>query len=238
MPATRPRLLVVEDEAHLQRGLKLNFELDGYRVDVAASARQAGALMLQAGPFDAVVLDVMLPDRDGFDFCRSLRDAGDFTPVLMLTARDATEDRVQGLQAGADDYLTKPFELAELLARVRSLLRRRGWERRQQDHSVPRLQLGQVEVDFEAREARRGDALLHFTKLEFDLLHYFALHPGRVIAREELLSEVWKLDGHANARMVDNFIVRLRRHFEADPSQPCHFVSVRGSGYKFMPPDT
>jgi len=234
-----PRLLVVEDEQNLAAGLKLNFELEGYSVDMAASARRAGEYLLQARGYDAIILDVMLPDMTGFELCRKLRDAGNFTPVLMLTAMDSTEDRVAGLEVGADDYLTKPFELMELLARVRSLLRRRSWERQHSPRPGAKpsatIVFGGANIDCERQEARMNGAEVKLTRLEFDLLRYFADHPGRVLTRQELQERVWKLANYPNTRMVDNFIMRLRRHFEPDPSAPAHFVSVRGSGYKFVP---
>jgi DNA-binding response OmpR family regulator len=231
------RILVVEDERHIAAGLKLNFELEGYDVDVVGSAREAAARILGDADYDAIILDVMLPDTDGFSLCRRLRDAGDFTPVLMLTARGQTEDRVRGLEAGADDYLVKPFELGELLARLRSLLRRRTWERETQVNGGggQPVRIGAVDVDFDAHEARRGDEPVHLTRLELELLRYFVENPGRVLSRQELQENVWKLAAYPNSRMVDNFILRLRKQFEPDPAQPRHFVSVRGSGYKFVP---
>jgi len=235
--APNPRLLVVEDEQHLAAGLKLNFELEGYVVDMAASARRAGEFLLQAPSYDAIILDVMLPDMTGFELCRKLRDSGNYTPVLMLTAMDSTEDRVTGLEVGADDYLTKPFELTELLARVRSLLRRRSWERQHppRPDAPATICFGGANIDCERQEARMNGAEVKLTRLEFDLLRYFADHPGRVLTRQELQERVWKLANYPNTRMVDNFIMRLRRHFEPDPTAPAHFVSVRGSGYKFVP---
>ncbi len=227
-----PRVLVVEDEAHLAAGLKLNLELEGFGVDVATRAREASELMLGAR-YDAIILDVMLPDVDGFTLCKRLRNAGNRTPVIMLTARGAASDRVTGLDAGADDYLSKPFELAELLARLRSLLRRRQWD------EAPRLApavltFGEVRVDFDTHEVTvRGEGR-ELTQLELDLVRYFARNQGRVLSRDELLEQVWKLRNYPNTRTVDNFIVRLRRHFEEDPARPKHFLSVRGAGYKFV----
>lgn len=238
MSPVQHRLLVVEDEQHLAAGLKLNFELEGYVVDMAASARKAGELLLQARGYDAIILDVMLPDATGFELCRRLREGGNFTPVLMLTAMDSTEDRVLGLEVGADDYLIKPFELSELLARVRSLLRRRSWERQQPVREVQtaaKIVFGRAEIDNERQEATMNGQEVKLTRLEFDLLRYFADHAGRVIPRQELQEQVWKLANYPNTRMVDNFIMRLRRHFEPDPAAPVHFVSARGSGYKFVP---
>ena len=238
MTTLSPRLLVVEDEQHLAVGLKLNFELEGYAVDMAPTARKAGECLLQRPGYDAIILDVMLPDMTGFDLCRKLRDSGNFTPVLMLTALDSTRDRVTGLEVGADDYLAKPFELTELLARVRSLLRRRSWERQkapERGGTGPVISFGGAAVDCERQEARMNGQEVKLTRLEFDLVRYFADHAGRVLSRQELQEQVWKLANYPNTRMVDNFIMRLRRHFERDPSAPAHFVSVRGSGYKFVP---
>jgi DNA-binding response OmpR family regulator len=236
--ADRQRLLVVEDEEHLAPGLKLNLELEGYEVEVASTAREAGEALLDPRAYDAIVLDVMLPDLDGFELCRRLRESGNYLPVVMLTARSAAEDRVRGLEVGADDYLVKPFDLNELLARLRSMLRRRAWEadrRRKGTPSTTAITLGPARVDFESHEVVRDGAPIKLTRLELDLLRYFVEHPGKVLSREHLLEEVWKLHGYSTARTVDNFVFRLRRHFEEDPQSPRHFLSVRGAGYKFVP---
>ena len=236
MSEAKPKMLLVEDEDHLAAGLKLNFELEGFEVDIARTGREAGALLLQPD-YDIMVLDVMLPDITGLTLCRSIRDSGNTTPILMLTAKASLDDRVDGLNAGADDYLTKPFELEELLARVRSMLRRAEWEKREEPRPVtPSVRLGDATVDFERHTAERNGQPLHLTKLEFDLLRYFLDNPERVLSREELQQEVWKLRDYPNRRMVDNFIMRLRRHFEKHPQSPKLFVSVRGAGYKFVPP--
>jgi DNA-binding response OmpR family regulator len=236
---TIPRILIVEDEDHLATGLKLNLELEGYAAEVASTAREAAELLLDASRFDAIVLDVMLPDFDGFALCARLRQSGNFTPVIMLTARAAAEDRVRGLEAGADDYLLKPFDLNELLARVRSQLRRRQWEKRgvARDTGIAPsvVTIGEAQVDFAAHEVVVRGEPLKLTRLEIDLLRYFVEHPGKVLSRDTLLEEVWKLRNYSTARTVDNFISRLRRHFEPDPQEPRHFVSVRGAGYKFVP---
>lgn len=235
---SRQRLLVVEDEENLAAGLKLNLELDGYRVDVARTAREAGVRLLEPEGFDAIVLDVMLPDLDGFQLCKSLRDAGNYVPVIMLTARSSAEDRVRGLESGADDYMVKPFELSELLARVRSMLRRRRWERRDEPTPTGGSKLrfgGRVEIDFDTFQVVVDGEPIRLTRLEIDLVRYFADRPGRVLSREELLENVWKLRNWQHTRTVDNFLSRLRRHFERDPASPEHFVSVRGAGYKFVP---
>ena len=229
------RLLIVEDEDHLAAGLKLNLELEGYRVDVAANAKEAGQRLLDPAGYDAIVLDVMLPDVNGFDLCRKFREAGNFIPVIMLTARSSPEDRVLGLEAGADDYLVKPFELDELLARVRSVLRRQRWEQSAPNHTkAATLSFGNAEINFDTHEVSVSGESVQLTQLELDLLRYFAENAGRVLSRTELLERVWKLRNYGNTRTVDNFISRLRRRFEEDPSSPTHFLSVRGAGYKFV----
>ncbi len=234
--ALRASVLVVEDEAHLAAGLKLNFELDGYRVVLARSLREAGAQLVQSAPIDLILLDVMLPDGDGYSFCKQLRDTGHYLPVIMLTARSAAEDRVRGLDSGADDYMPKPFDLPELLARVRSALRRSGW--RQSDPTADgqqaTLRFGEAVIHFDTHEATAFGKPVRLTQLELDLLRYFAQHPGRVLSREELLERVWNLRNAPNTRSVDNFIVRLRKYFEREPDKPVHFVSHRGSGYRFV----
>jgi DNA-binding response OmpR family regulator len=235
--ASQSRILVVEDESHIAAGLKLNLELEGYEVEVARTVRETAGHLVQGNTFDLIILDVMLPDGDGFSLCRRLREAGDYTPVIMLTARNSADDRVRGLNTGADDYLAKPFELAELLARVRSSLRRRGWEARDTSSDSGRgvLRFGQASINFDTHEATAFDKPVRLTQLELDLLYYFSLQPNRVLTREDLLEQVWKLRNAPNTRSVDNFIVRLRRYFEPSPDKPIYFVSHRGAGYKFVP---
>lgn len=235
--ALRATVLVVEDEAHLAAGLRLNLELDGYQVVTARSLRDAAAALLQQGSIDLILLDVMLPDGDGYSFCRQLRDSGQYMPVIMLTARSAAEDRVRGLDSGADDYMPKPFDLTELLARVRSALRRSGW--RQQDTPVESssgvLRFGEASINFDTHEASMAGKPVRLTQLELDLVQYFARHPGRVLSREELLEQVWNLRNAPNTRSVDNFIARLRKCFEPLPDKPVYFLSHRGAGYRFVP---
>ncbi len=232
------RLLVVEDESHLATGLKLNFEFEGYEVDIAATGREALTRLARPDPYAAIILDVTLPDTDGFSMCKRLRQAGDFTPVIMLTARSLAEDRVTGLESGADDYLTKPFDLDELLARVRSLLRRQQWEKGPSGRpQTSQLSFGRARVDFDTHEVTVDGQALSLTQLELALLHYLAANAGLVVSRAELLEKVWKLRNYPNTRTVDNFMLRLRRHFEPNPARPVHFLSVRGAGYKFDPGD-
>jgi DNA-binding response OmpR family regulator len=227
------RILIVEDEAHLASVLHLNLSLEGYAPEVAPSARDAGRKLLDPLGFSLIVLDVMLPDIDGMTFCAQLRAAGNFTPVLMLTARASPADRVRGLEAGADDYLPKPFDLAELLARVRSLLRRSRWRVSEPPAAAETLTFGAVRVDFAAHTVTVAGEPVTLTRLELDLLRYLAARAGRVVSREDLLTEVWQVDRHTNTRTVDNFVARLRKLLEADPKNPRHLVSVRGTGYKF-----
>jgi DNA-binding response OmpR family regulator len=236
-PEEKIRLLVVEDESHLAAGLKLNLELEGFEVDVAETARQAGQFLVRPQVYGAIVLDVMLPDFDGFELCEKLRSADNFIPVIMLTARSSPHDRVRGLEAGADDYLVKPFELSELLARIRSLLRRRRWESdsTRKDTDVATLQFGAVRIDFDSHEARVDGKPIQLTQLEYALLRYFAEHPDRVLSRDELLENVWQLRNYPNTRTVDNFVLRLRKYFEPDAARPVYFLSIRGLGYRFCP---
>jgi DNA-binding response OmpR family regulator len=233
----RATVMVVEDEAHLAAGLKLNLELDGYRVVIARSIREATARLVESAPIDLILLDVMLPDGDGNSFCRQLREAGQYMPVIMLTARSAAEERVRGLDSGADDYMPKPFELPELLARVRSALRRSGWRQSDAPSEAVRgiLRFGSAEINFDTHEATASGKPVRLTQLELDLVHYFSQHPGRVLSREELLERVWKLRNAPTTRSVDNFIVRLRRYFEPKPDQPVYFLAHRGAGYRFVP---
>ena len=233
----KTRLLVVEDESHLAAGLKLNLELEGYEVDVADTARRAREFLVRPQVYGAIVLDVMLPDLDGFDLCEKLRAAGNYTPVIMLTARNSPHDRARGLESGADDYLVKPFDLSELLARLRSLLRRRGWESDPTTRSAGSalLQFGNARVDFDLHEVTVSGRPLHLTQLELALLRYFADHPDRPLSREELFEKVWQLRNYPNNRTVDNFVLRLRKYFEPTPARPIHFLSIRGRGYRFCP---
>jgi two-component system, OmpR family, alkaline phosphatase synthesis response regulator PhoP len=230
------RLLVVEDEEHLAFSLQFNFEAEGYAVTVATCLRDARGHLADAS-YDLIVLDMMLPDGLGIDLCRELRVGGDHTPVLFLTAKGAPDDVVAGLDAGADDYVTKPFVLVELLTRVAAMLRRQRW-----NDSAPAA--GGVDVfefgsgnrvDFSTHEATAHGQPVSLTDLELRLLRFFSERQSLVVSRQELLEDVWGLAGDTNTRTVDNFLVRLRRLFEVDPSRPAHFVTVRGVGYRFVP---
>lgn len=237
-PSPRPSILLVEDEAHLGRAIKLNLELEGFEVALAIDGKDALRQLLRVEPYQAMILDVQLPDTDGFALCSKIRESGIFTPVIMLTVRSRPEDRVRGLEAGADDYLTKPFELSELLARVRAQLRRQAWARVDPQDKAERprvIRFGAAVVDLDTHAVEVEGEPRSLTALELELLAYFAAHPGRILSRKELLAEVWGLTGRQETRTVDNFVARLRKHFERDPAEPAHFLSHRGAGYRFEP---
>src|SRR5580704_269144 len=224
------RVLVVEDEQHLADGLRFNLEAEGYQVAVVESG-EAALESVQAAPFDVVVLDVMLPGKDGFTVMSEMRQSGHFVPTLMLTARGHAEDVLKGFAAGADDYLTKPFELAILIARIRGLLRRKDWLRAV---SKDTFVFGNKSVDFNRGELRVGDQMFPLTVMEANVLRYLIQHEGQHVARKALLSDVWGLHEDTDTRAIDNFIVRLRRYIEDDPTRPRHLVTVRGVGYRFV----
>jgi len=226
------RVLLVEDEAHLAQGIQFNLELEGYDVEVVGEGTEALQRLLGAGEgaYDLVVLDVMLPGMDGFEVAHRLRQAGQFTPVLMLTAKSLPGDVVNGLEAGADDYLAKPFDLPVLLARVKGLIRRRDWARGVGELESARI--GGAEVDFRTFEIRRGGATARLTLLEAMLLKLLVQNAGRIVSKAEILEKVWNVSPDTETRAVDNFIVRLRRHLEADPRFPKHLTTVRGAGYR------
>jgi len=230
-----PRVLVVEDEAHLAAGIKFNLEVEGYEVEVVDDGTRALGRLVSPPPpaevFDLVVLDVMLPGVDGFALAARMREAGNFTPVLMLTAKSLPEDVVYGLEQGADDYLAKPFELSVLLARIKGLLRRREWARGGQD-AMGTVRVGGAEVDFRSFEVRVGGDVHRLTLLETMLLKHLVQNAGRVVSKGEILERVWNLSPETETRAVDNFVVRLRRYLEPNPRFPKHLHTVRGAGYR------
>lgn len=228
------RILVVEDEAHLADGLRFNLEAEGHEVDVDGDGQQAlDRLLENRSRYDAVVLDVMLPGKDGFAVVKQLRTEGHYVPVLMLTARSRPEDVLLGFEAGADDYLPKPFELQILMARLRSLLRRREWLK-QPPHEHEQVVFAGKKLDLEAFELQVGDQTYQLTQMECDLLQYLVKNAGRAVSRKSILEDVWDLHEDTDTRAIDNFIVRLRRYLEVDPTKPKHLVTVRGVGYKFV----
>ena len=244
------RILIVEDEHHLAQGLSFNLEADGHEVVLAADGEMAlQRLFGTPGRFDAIILDVMLPGRDGFQVASELRRSGDFVPILMLTARGRAEDILKGFESGADDYLPKPFDLAILLARVRGLLRRHAWSRTTDPAPPPDvretpapaeasptniIQFGTNTLDLDALELRVGTMPYHLTAMEADLLQYLLRNAGKVVSRKSILEDVWNVHEDTDTRAIDNFIVRLRRFLNENPSNPRHVLTVRGIGYKFI----
>jgi DNA-binding response OmpR family regulator len=225
------RILVIEDEPQMLLGLRDNLELEGYEVQTAGDGEEGLARAGSFGP-DLVILDVMLPKKNGFDVCRELRARSNTTPIVMLTARSAERDVVLGLDAGADDYLTKPFGAQELLARVRAVLRRTGAQKPTTISDI--VKIGDIEIDFKLHQARRGKARIDFTAREFDLLRYFVQHTGQVVTREQILNEVWGYEEFPTTRTIDNFVAKLRQKIERAPHAPEHILTIHGSGYKFV----
>jgi DNA-binding response OmpR family regulator len=275
MPKTAPLIAVVEDEEHLAQGLLFNLEAEGYRTHHEADGDSALAWLLTAtsteNPPAAILLDVMLPGRDGFSIVRALREAGRYTPVLLLTARGRNEDIIEGFAAGADDYLPKPFDLNILLARLTSLLRRMHWQGSSSTSGGQTLSdvtsggaftgdtrpvsgepppphqpitLANRIIDFDALEihAPATDAepakTIRLTLMEADLLRYLLERPNKIVSRKDLLENVWHVHEDTDTRAIDNFIVRLRRYLEPNPTKPTHLLSVRGVGYRFVPGDS
>jgi DNA-binding response OmpR family regulator len=226
------RVLIVEDEQHLAEGLRFNLEAEGYAADVVDTGEAAVERLLDKAKarFDLVVLDVMLPGKDGFAVASELRAAREFVPVLMLTAHGRPEDILKGFASGADDYLPKPAELAILLARIDGLLRRSEWMQRAEDV----YSFSGKTIDFDALELRVDDRVLPLTMMEANLLRYLIKHEGKAVARTAMLEDVWGVREDTDTRAIDNFIVRLRRYIEREPSRPRHVLTVRGLGYRFI----
>lgn len=242
-----PRVLVVEDNEAIAQGLIFNLQRKGYEVTGVGDGEGALAAIRERR-FDLVLLDVRLPGIDGFEVCQHLRREGDFTPILILTARGQPDDVIFGLKMGADDYVVKPFDLAELLARVEGLLRRQAWSRQSGAQGVAgqasghaagedgkRQVFGDFWVDFDRFEAKTRKGIVALSQKELAVMRVFLSRPNQVVTRRELLVEVWQLPHHPNERVVDNVIVALRQHFEDDSARPRHIQSVRGVGYRFVP---
>jgi len=237
-------VLIVEDEQHIADGLRFNLEAEGYFVHTVASGEAAlGLLQLAPERFDAVVLDVMLPGKNGFEVVSQLRASGQFVPILMLTARSRPEDVLRGFEAGADDYLPKPFELSILIARLRGLLRRREWFHRSQsaNENFPQEQEEERFIKFSGKtldlgslELRVGEKKVRLTLMEAELLRYLVKHEGEAVSRRSVLESVWGLREDTDTRAIDNFIVRLRKYIEDEPTKPRHLLTVRGVGYRFV----
>lgn len=226
-----PSILVVDDEAHLADGIRENLEAEGYVTDVAYDGAE-GLDKSLGGHFDLILLDVMMPKMDGLELCEELRRSGRQTPVLFLTVKGAPEERVRGFEAGADDYLAKPFHLQELLHRVAAILRRSRWY----DASASTLEFGGNRIDFRTYHARAWDGSEHsLTHKEAMILKFLSERADTIVTREEILDRVWGYEVFPSTRTVDNFIVRLRKRFERNAEAPAHFHTVRGVGYRFSP---
>lgn len=225
------RILIIEDDLAILRGLRDNLEYDKYEVLTAADGEQGYCLIQEKKP-DLIILDLMLPKMSGYELCRKVREEGLTTPILMLTARGEEVDRVLGLDLGADDYVTKPFSVPELLARVRAILRRM---QRSKTGPLPNeLRFGKVVIDFKRFEARKADKILNMSRKEFGILRLLAARVGEVVTRDELLDEVWGYEQYPTTRTVDNHIALLRSKLEEDPSKPHHLLTVHGVGYKLV----
>ncbi|HEY1499087.1 MAG TPA: response regulator transcription factor [Acidobacteriaceae bacterium] len=233
-----PRILIVEDESNLAQGLLFNLKAEGHDVKVEGDGESA-LETLRRESFDAVVLDVMLPGKNGFEVASALRADGNFVPVLMLTARARSEDVVNGFEAGADDYLPKPFDLSVLLARLNALLRRMKWPQPPEKTEAPADDPSDFSfvgrrIDFDALELHAHGRVVRLTLMEVDLLRYLTRNRERIVSRKELLEQVWHVRDDTDTRAIDNFIVRLRRYIEDDPASPKHLETVRGVGYRFL----
>jgi DNA-binding response OmpR family regulator len=230
------KVLVVEDESHLAEGLRYNLEAEGYDVRVVETGEAALDAVSNHG-FDVLVLDVMLPGKDGFSVMTELRSKGQFIPTLMLTARNHPEDVLKGFEAGADDYLTKPFDLNILIARIRGLLRRKAWLAATVSPAPPpkdRFVFGDKSVEFDSLELRVRGNVFPLTLMEANVLRYLIEREGKPVSRKDMLENVWGLHEDTDTRAIDNFIVRLRRYLEDDPARPKHLLTVRGVGYRFV----
>ncbi|HJT52659.1 MAG TPA: response regulator transcription factor [Candidatus Angelobacter sp.] len=235
------KILVVEDEKHIAQGLRFNLEAEGYSVTLSETGEQAEELLTADNEsFDLLLLDVMLPGKDGFSVAQGLRQAQNYIPVLMLTARGRPEDVLKGFESGADDYLPKPFNLDILLARIGGLLRRKRWQQSSseppssQPPSEDQFRFDGKLVDFQRLQLRNGDKTYQLTLMELELLRYLIRNAGRPVSRKEILEQVWNLHEDTDTRAMDNFIVRLRRYIEGDPTKPRHLLTVRGLGYQFV----
>jgi len=239
-------ILIVEDETHLAQGLRFNLEAEHHSVEVLDNGEDALKRLLRSGEnFDALVLDVMLPGKDGFSVARELREARNYIPLLMLTARGRPEDVLKGFESGADDYLPKPFNLVILLARIESLLRRKKWTQesatpaakspRPNEGAPETYSFGSKLVDFQNLRLHSGNKVIQLTLMETELFRYLIRNSGHPVSRKAILEDVWNLHEDTDTRAIDNFIVRLRRYIERDPAKPLHLLTVRGVGYEFVP---
>ncbi len=224
-----PNILIVEDEPNMRLGLKDNLEFEGYEVDFAPDG-ESGLAKILDNPYDLVLLDVMMPKMSGFDVCKTIRKKGITTPVILLTAKDQEIDKVLGLELGADDYVTKPFSLRELLARIKAVLRR-GENLKTDDI---RAQIGRIELNFQSYTANENENPVQMSHKEFEILNYLWKHRNKTVSRDDLLEKIWGYEESPTTRTVDNFIVKLRQKIEKDPNHPRIIITVHGIGYKLI----
>lgn len=225
------RMLIVEDDPEMGMGLEDFFSLKGYEVERAEKGKQGLQQITSLPPFDVVLLDVMLPEKNGFEILREARQSGVDSPVVMLTVKGKEQDKLQGFELGADDYVTKPFSAEELEARVRAVLRR---SKEPSEAPMETFSFGDVEVNFSNHTAHRGEEEIQFTALEFDILRYFIRHRGRTVSRKQLLRDVWGISGDITTRTIDRHVASLRKKIEPDPTAPRYIETVYGIGYKFV----
>jgi DNA-binding response OmpR family regulator len=224
------KILIIEDEPDLIKGLKINLSDEGYQVDWALDGREGLRKAIEESP-DLIILDIMIPEMDGLEVCRKLRHSNIDTPVIMLTAKGGEIDKVLGLELGADDYMTKPFSIRELLARIKARLRHIEKERK----PVPEIYtIGEIEIDFARFKVSRNGKEHELTSLETDILRYFVIHLGEVVSRNDLLDKIWGYESFPTTRTIDNHILKLRKKIEEDPSHPRYILSVYGGGYRFI----
>ncbi|MBD3298529.1 MAG: response regulator [candidate division Zixibacteria bacterium] len=229
-------ILIVEDEDHIAQGIQLNLEMEGYKTIVAPDGPSALEIA-DSTHLDLILLDIMLPGISGYDVCKEIRGKGSRVPILFLTAKSDEEDRIQGLEVGGDDYITKPFSLKELLLRIKAIFRRQAW------FATPgkvedEYRFGGNVINFKTFTGKGPHGTVTLTRKECMMLKFFAEHPNEVVSRDMLLDGVWGYDAYPTTRTIDNFVLRLRKHFEDDPAHPEMFLTVFGAGYKFVPPST
>lgn len=227
----KKHLLIVEDEPDMQQGIKDNLEFEGYSVDVADDGEMALKKIL-ASSYDLILLDVMIPKISGFDVCKQARRKGVETPIIFLTAKGEEIDKVIGLESGGDDYMTKPFSLRELMARIKAVLRRSGGQAKEEDKSL--IKIGKLEINFDNYMAHSNGEAVKLTAKEFDILKYLLDHKNSTISRDSILDNIWGYDYQPTARTVDNFILKLRQKIEDDPNHPEILITVHGIGYRFI----
>ena len=223
------KILIIEDEQDLIKGLKLNLSDEGYNIDWAVNGKDGLRKAIEESP-DLIILDIMLPEVNGLDVCRELRHKNINTPVIMLTAKGEEIDKVVGLEIGADDYITKPFSIRELIARIKARLRS---AEREAKTEIKSYSFGEIEIDFIRFKAKRKDEEIGFSSLEFEILKYFINHRGELVSRDDLLDKIWGYESYPTTRTIDNHILKLRKKIEDEPSQPRYILSVYGGGYRF-----